>query len=299
MFRPINTNGNEVVKMAQETAAENGKQPTMKRTVKDSVFANLFTDTKYLIKLYRALHPEDKKTDEKDIENVTIKNILTDQLYNDLGFRIGNTVLLLLEAQSTWTVNIIVRILMYLMQTYNDYCSENGLDLYGSTRVKLPKPELYVIFTGDRKDHPEYITLKDEFFGGQEVAVDAKVKIIYDGQPGDIINQYVTFTKVANDQMKKHGKTRKAVEETIRICIDEDVLTEYLKEREVEVMDIMTALFDEEEVSRRYGIRMQRENSEKIAKNLLAKGQMSIEDIADCTGLSTNEVEALSELALA
>ena len=285
--------------MAQETAAENGKQPTMKRTVKDSVFANLFADTKYLIKLYRALHPEDKKTEEKDIENVTIKNILTDQPYNDLGFRIGNTVLLLLEAQSTWTVNIIVRILMYLMQTYNDYCSENGLDLYGSTRVKLPKPELYVIFTGERKDRPEYITLKDEFFDGKEVAVDAKVKIIYDGQPGDIINQYVTFTKVANDQMKKHGKTRKAVEETIRICIDEDVLTEYLKEREVEVMDIMTALFDEEEVSRRYGLRMQREKAEDIARNMLAKGRMSAEEIAEYTGLSVNEIEELANLALA
>ena len=271
----------------------------MKRTVKDSVFANLFADTKYLIKLYRALHPEDKKTEEKDIENVTIKNILTDQPYNDLGFRIGNTVLLLLEAQSTWTVNIIVRILMYLMQTYNDYCSENGLDLYGSTRVKLPKPELYVIFTGERKDHPEYITLKDEFFGGQEVAVDAKVKIIYDGQPGDIINQYVTFTKVANDQMRKYGKTRKAVEETIRICIDEDVLTEYLKERGVEVMDIMTALFDEEEVSRRYGIRMQREKAEDIARNMIALGTMSAEDIAKCTGLSVSEIEELANLAFA
>ena len=89
---------------------------------------------KYLIKLYRALHPEDKKTEEKDIENVTIKNILTDQQYNDLGFRIGNTVLLLLEAQSTWTVNIIIRIMMYLMQTYNDYCTENGLDLYGAKK---------------------------------------------------------------------------------------------------------------------------------------------------------------------
>lgn len=283
--------------MAQETAAENGRQVAMKRTVKDSVFANLFADTKYLIKLYRALHPEDKKTEEKDIENVTIKNILTDQPYNDLGFRIGNTVLLLLEAQSTWTVNIIVRILMYLMQTYNDYCSENGLDLYGSTRVKLPKPELYVIFTGERKDHPEYITLKDEFFGGQEVAVDAKVKIIYDGQPGDIINQYVTFTKVANDQMKKYGKTRKAVEETIRICIDEDVLTEYLKEREVEVMDIMTALFDEEEVSRRYGIRMQRENSEKIARNMIDDG-MSYEKISSYTGLSLSDIEELANLKL-
>ena len=240
----------------------------------------------------------DKKTEEKDIENVTIKNILTDQPYNDLGFRIGDTVLLLLEAQSTWTVNIIVRILMYLMQTYNDYCSESGLDLYGSKRVKLPKPELYVIFTGERKDHPEYITLKDEFFGGQEVAVDAKVKIIYDGQPGDIINQYVTFTKVANDQMKKYGKTRKAVEETIRICIDEDVLTEYLKEREVEVMDIMTALFDEEEVTRRYHLRIKREEAEKIARNMLSKGRMSAEEIAEYTGLSVNEIEELANLAL-
>ena len=87
--------------MAQKTAADKTNAPTMKRTVKDSVFTNLFADPKYLIKLYRALHPEDKKTEEKDIENVTIKNILTDQQYNDLGFRIGNTVLLLLEAQSS------------------------------------------------------------------------------------------------------------------------------------------------------------------------------------------------------
>ena len=90
--------------MAQGTAADTIHAPAMKRTVKDSVFTDLFSDTKYLIQLYRALHPEDDTTEEKDIKNVTIKNILTDQPYNDLGFRIGNTVLLLLEAQSTWTV---------------------------------------------------------------------------------------------------------------------------------------------------------------------------------------------------
>jgi len=281
--------------MAQETVVAKTNTPTMKRTVKDSVFTNLFADPKYLIKLYRALHPEDKKTEEKDIENVTIKNILTDQQYNDLGFRIGNTVLLLLEAQSTWTVNIIIRIMMYLMQTYNDYCTENGLDLYSAKKVELPKPELYVIFTGERKTHPEYISLKDEFWGGDAV-VDAKVKVIYDGQPGDIINQYVTFTRVANDQMKKYGKTQKAAEETIRICINEDVLADYLKEKEVEVMDIMTALFDEEEVSRRYHLRIEREKAESIARNLLELGSLSNEEIAKSTGLSVDEVQKLSNL---
>ena len=283
--------------MVQKTVADKTNAPTMKRTVKDSVFTNLFADPKYLIKLYRALHPEDKKTEEKDIENVTIKNILTDQQYNDLGFRIGNTVLLLLEAQSTWTVNIVVRIMMYLMQTYNDYCTENGLDLYGAKKVELPKPELYVIFTGERKNHPKYISLKDEFWDGDAV-VDAKVKVIYDGQPGDIINQYVTFTRVANDQMKKYGRTQKAAEETIRICINEDVLADYLKEKEVEVMDIMTALFDEEEVLRRHYLSIERENSEKIARNMLAKGRMSIDEIAEYTGLSVPEVEKLTNLEL-
>ena len=280
--------------IVQETSKEKIAVPAMKRTVKDSVFTNLFGDTKYLIRLYRALHPEDTTTEEKDIENVTIRNILTDQQYNDLGFRIGNTVLLLLEAQSTWTANIAVRIMMYLMQTYNDYCTENGLDLYGSKKVSLPRPELYVIYTGDRKDHPEYISLNDEFWGGK-AAVDAKVKIIYDGQPGDIINQYVTFTRVVNDQFKKYGRTQKAAEETIRICIDEDVLADYLKEKEVEVMDIMTTLFDEEEVTRRYGLRLQREKTEDIARNMLTDG-IQIEKIAKYTGLSVSEVQALQNL---
>ena len=188
---------------------------------------------------------------------------------------------------------------MYLMQTYNDYCTENGLDLYSSTKVELPKPELYVIFTGWRKERPEYITLRDEFFGGQDVAVDARVKVIYDGEPGDIINQYVTFTKVANEQMKIHGRTRKVVAETIRTCIDENVLADYLKEREVEVMDIMTTLFNKEEVERRYGIRKQREKATDIARNMLAKGKMPVEEISEYTGLPVNEVEKLASLVFA
>ena len=268
----------------------------MKRTVKDSVFTNLFSIPKYMIALYRSLHPEDKTAEEKDIINVTIRNIITDYQYNDLGFRIGDKVLLLLEAQSTWSSNIIIRILIYLMQTYNDYFTENGTDLYSSAKVELPKPELYVIYTGRRKERPEYITLKDEFFGGQETAVDAKVKVIYDGQPGDIINQYVKFTRVADEQMKKYGRARKAAEETLRICIDENVLEEYLKERTIEVMDIMTALFDEEEIQRRYHLRIEREKAESIARNMLALGTISYEDIAKCTGLSISNIEELANI---
>ncbi len=41
--------------------------------------------------------------------------------------------------------------------------------------------------------------------------------------------------------------------ETIHICKDEDVLAEYLKDREKEVVDIMMTLFEQEYAVERYG----------------------------------------------
>lgn len=69
---------------------------------------------------------------------------------------------------------------------------------------------------------------------------------------GDIITQYVMFCKVLKEQVKLHGMTRKALRETIRLCKDLGVLREYLEKREVEVMDIMTMLFDQETVTNTY-----------------------------------------------
>ena len=68
--------------------SENTQQesvPVMKRTIKDSVFTNLFKDKKYLIQLYQALHPDDKQITEDDIKDITINNVLVDDIYNDLG----------------------------------------------------------------------------------------------------------------------------------------------------------------------------------------------------------------------
>lgn len=54
------------------------------------------------------MHPEDTDATEDTLDIVTIDNALTDNLYNDLGIMVGNNrLLLLLEAQSSWTVNIL------------------------------------------------------------------------------------------------------------------------------------------------------------------------------------------------
>ena len=274
----------------------------VKHTIKDSVFTSLFKDKKYLIQLYRALHPEDTKATEDDLKDVTVSNVLVDDIYNDIGFTVGSTLLIMIEVQSTWTVNIIFRALMYLVQTYREYFRKTKQNLYKSKKLKMPKPELYVIYTGDRKTRPEEISLSEEFFDGEDICLDVRVKMVYDGRDGDIINQYVIFTKVCNEQVAIHGRTREAVREAIRICKDRNVLKEYLSSMEQEVVDMMMELYDEQEVLRSYveSERYEAENATKIetAKRLLKMGKLSIREIADGSGLTVEEVEELAGVQL-
>lgn len=84
------------------------------------------------MQLYRTLHPEDTTATEDELTDITIKNVLTDGIYNDLGFLLGERFMILLEAQSLWTLNIIIRALLYLAQTYHDYFEHTNQNLYRS-----------------------------------------------------------------------------------------------------------------------------------------------------------------------
>ena len=276
---------------------------TLKRKIKDSVFTNLFQDKKYLLQLYKALHPEDVDVTEDEIADVTIKHVLIDADYNDLGFSVGNRLMVLVESQSTWTYNIIIRALMYLVQTYHDYFKRTNQNLYGSKKVNMPKPELYMIYTGDKKKIPDTISLSKEFFNGATISVDAEVKVLYQENEKDIVGQYIIFSKVYNEQRKLYGVTKKAITETIRICKNRNVLKEYLENKEQEVVDMMMTLFDDEQILKAYAKDIEdsteRKTERKTAIQLIKKGKMSLEEIAECVpSLSMDELKELKEEVL-
>ena len=214
--------------------------------------------------------------------------------YNDLGFSVGNRLMILVESQSTWTLNIIIRALMYLIQTYHDYFKRTTQNLYGSKKVNMPIPELYVIFTGERKNIPDTISLSQEFFEGEKIAIDAEVKVLYQENEKDIIGQYIIFSKVYNEQRKLYGNTKQAITETIRICKDRNVLKEYLESKEQEVVDIMMTLFDDEQILKAYAKDITHREARKTAEKLIRKGKMSLDEIADCVpALTFDELKKL------
>ena len=138
--------------------------PKTKRNTKASVFTNLFSNVRYTYQLYRALHPEDNTTTINDITLMTIESHMLNQQYNDLGFMVGERLIILAEAQSTWSENIVVRVLLYVVQTWYKYIKIKGLDIYAEEKIQLPEPELYVIFTGTKKGYkPVKLNLKNSY----------------------------------------------------------------------------------------------------------------------------------------
>ena len=131
----------------------------------------------------------------------------------------------------------------------------------------IPKPELYLIYSGNKGRKPEMLSFTKEFFGGNESAVEIKAKVIYgDSKKHDVISQYIAYCRVLDMQVRKYGRTKKAIEETIRICSDKDILREYLEAHRKEVVDIMTRLYDRE---REMGLYVAERERDAAKKNTL------------------------------
>jgi hypothetical protein len=163
----------------------------------------------------------------------------------------------------------------------------------------MPRIELYAIFSCERENMPETLSLCGEFFSGGGCDLDATVHLLhFDEGKTDIINQYIMFCRVFNDQIKKYGYSPQAIRETLRICRDEGILAEYIKKMEGEIMDIMTYMFDEENNKRLFGLEQQRigEQREKkqTAINLLNMN-LDISIIEKATGLSKKEILELQK----
>jgi hypothetical protein len=140
-----------------------------------------------------------------------------------------------------------------------------------------------------------------------------RVKVISETNSNDIINQYIIFCKVFDEQRRRLGLTEEMVRATIDICRNKDVLREYLNNREKEVYMIMTSCFDQEVEMKLYIASVRREVREETiaemkeelkevgrnmaretAEKLIKKGKMSIEEIAEC--VPSLSIEELKEI---
>ncbi|MCC8104566.1 MAG: hypothetical protein LIO99_00845 [Clostridiales bacterium] len=106
-------------------------------------------------------------------------------------------------------------------------------------------------------------------------------------------NGRTLFTKVYNEQVRLYGRTTEAVSETIRICMDRDILKEYLASRKKEVITMMMNLYDQDRILEIHIASEKKKAEDATIQRMLKKGKFSIQEIAECLAVSTDRVREI------
>ena len=280
------------------------------REHKDSVFVDLFyqdeTAKKNLLSLYNALHDTNYK-DETIIRKVKIDDVLYKNFKNDISCEVNGQVLVFGEHMSTINRNMPLRCLMYVGRAYEQLVDSKAR--YRTTLVKIPTPEFYVFYNGEKEQPLERVlSLSDAFMNpARENSVELKVKVINinsDKAHGildkcGILKEYSQFISTVRKYSEEEGAIKKAIKE----CIEKGILADYLKRKGSEVENMLIAEYSYEEdmqvklqegiwQGRREGITLSADIFQMVKKN----PDLTNVQIAEKLGCSVEDVESTRKM---
>ena len=292
---------------------------TANRKYKDSVFVDLFSEDEKakenFLSLYNALHGTNLQL-SCPVENIKLDNVMYMNIVNDVSCLVDNKIIVLAEHQSTINENMPLRFLQYIARLYEKL--QAPADRYLRKLSKIPTPEFYVFYNG-REDYPEMITLKlsDAFITKPEqMPLDLEVKVynINKSKGAEVLSRCKTLDEyslfIEEVRLQTQLDPENGFTNAVKICIEKGILKEYLQRKSREVINMLIAEYDYDT-----DIAVQREEAGKIAfaKGIsqgLSQGSRqkaletarilkqlgdSVQKIAQATGLTTDEVDALDE----
>lgn len=178
----------------------------------DTIFSSLYSDPECILDLYLTLHPEDRKLGitSDQVELITLKNIFLAQRYNDVAFVIGDRMIVLVEHQSTINENMPLRMLFYVADEYEKIITSFKKKLYREKRIRIPRPEFYIVYTGKRPWHHGELRLSEAYgmAAFEKASLELRVRIISEEEMQTTENtlgsyyDFIRFVKNNTDQGK-------------------------------------------------------------------------------------------------
>ena len=265
----------------------------------------------WLLSLYNALNGS-SYTDPSAIEINTIEGIIYVTMKNDISFLIDSQ-LNLYEQQSSYNPNMPLRGLMYFAELYQKHLTRQDKDLFTTAIVKIPTPNFVVFYNGSR-ELPDVtkLRLSDAFevpAENSDFEWTATMLNINSGHNKTLFQKckplyhYSCYVDRVKSNVRSGMTKEKAVSEAVNFAIRNDFLDGYFKLQKAEVLNMSLTEFDQEAYDRHrfnegkeVGIAEgERKNALQNARNLLYMKLGSVEQIAQATQLSVDEVLQLQE----
>ena len=197
------------------------------------------------MQIYKELFPDDVGITPDDLQLITVKNVLTIHPYNDLGLLARNKLIVLVEAQSEWSINVIFRLPGYYFDEMDYYIHAHHLDVHDRTKIEVPDVEAFIIYSGKDKVEDEKLSLRKVFFDNKEGKPDFTARVICGDYKGGIIEEYLGFCRVFDDQRQLYPEDKaQGIAETVRICKEKGYLVQYLDEHFAEVEKVMLLAYE-------------------------------------------------------
>lgn len=264
----------------------------VRQSVKDAIFTDLFSRPAHLIKAALGTASKGKEVGVKDLRLVTLENVMANGLKNDPGFAVRDTLVILIETQSTWSPNIVLRRLRYLMDSWERWLDATQQTVFSSSPVRIPIPELYAVFQG--MEGPDKISLADTCFGGHRKALSCSVRCIYKTSRRNILGQYIRCTVICNEEVERWGtQDSRSSSPDPPPVMEENVLSDYMKQLGKKLIH-MLEIRSESEIQKQLSTVMKAESvAEGTAEEKLEIVRSALRD-----GLTHDQIARITKTSL-
>ena len=130
--------------------------------------------------------------------------------------------------------------------------------------------------------------------------IDMKLRVLCTGNKNNILGQYILFTQIFSRQSKECKDIEEAVKNTIEICMNEEILKEYLAIKKTEVQEMVNEYMKQETAfkifmddQRQTGLREGREEGKIDTLINFFKNGVGIDVISKGLGMSIEEIKSI------
>ena len=274
--------------------------------VRDTVFCKYMSTEDHLLAVLNAI----KGTHYNDSSCIKI-NTLSGSFYsnikNDISFMLDTLIMMLIEHQTTINPNMPIRMLEYVAELLRRYMEPEKRKIYGSELIKLPAPEFYVFYDGnDTSFEQQTLRLSDAFRApSDKLELIVNIYNLADGMNESLkeqckpLKEYSIFSNHYKQLRKQRLPIDEAVSATIKYCINNNVMKDYLQHNESEVIDMFGFEWNEKEERQALieASEARGETREKInsARTLLTKGVVTLQALKSSGYYSQDELAAITK----
>ena len=213
---------------------------------KSTLFTTIFSEKENALEMYNALNGTDYDNPD-EITITTLKNVVFINRYNDVSYVVGG-VFNLYEHQSTYNPNMPLRSFFYVAQTFEKMVDQKRL--LSSIRVTIPTPK-FVVFYNGTKDQPDQQIMKlSDSYTNKQIPGDMELEVtmlnVNYGHNAELMKKcralngyslYISKFREYNESGKfTHSES---AEKALDYCINNNVMTEFFKERRKEVVGMI------------------------------------------------------------